>query len=306
MRCRVLALFTLPKPFAGHAGVIQRNALGSWRRAVPDAEIFVCGDEPGAREAAAEVGGRFIPDIARNEYGTPLLGSTFRRVAASTDRPLLGYVNADILLLPDFAAALRRVDPRPFLLVGRRWNLDVHEPLPFEPGWSDSLRMRARARGELFRKDAIDVFVFPRDCPLTDLPEFAVGRPGWDNYFIFLARRLGIPVIDGTSALTIIHQNHGYGHVPARAGDRWEGPEATRNRRLMGGSERFFDIGDATHVLGPDGLRRAAGLGRTLRAIETAHVRLPWLAPVGRLGFALRGVVPFTRRLLGARGGRSA
>jgi hypothetical protein len=294
----MLAFFTLPKPFTGHSAVIQRNALASWRHAVPDAEIHVFGDEPGARDAAAEVGATFVPDVERNAYGTPLLGSTFRRVAATSCQSLLAYVNADILLLPDFAEAIGRVKVSLFLLVSRRWNLDVTEPLAFEAGWGERLRERVRTSGALFRRDAIDLFVFLRESPLVDLPAFAVGRPGWDNWFIFRARQLGIPVVDATSALTVIHQNHGYGHVPAATGDRWEGPEAQLNRSLMGGTERVFDIGDATHVLGPSGLEPARGLRRTLRRIETSHLSYPWLAPVGRLGFALRGLPAVASRML--------
>ena len=82
----MLSFFTIPKPFAGHIGVIQRNALASWRAVLPGAEIVVFGDEPGAGDAAAAVGARFVPDVERNEYGTPLLGSTFRRLAESDER----------------------------------------------------------------------------------------------------------------------------------------------------------------------------------------------------------------------------
>jgi hypothetical protein len=295
----VLSFLTIPKPFDGDIGLIQRNALRSWRRIAPDAEIFVCGDEAGARKAAEEVGARFVPDVERNAFGTPLLGSTFRRVAREATHELLAYVNADIVLLPETLVALRRVDVRPFLLVSRRWNLDVREDIDFTPpDWADRLRARARAEGELYRRDAIDLFVFPRQGPLVDLPPFAVGRPGWDNWFIFRARQLGIPVIDATEALTLVHQNHGYAHVPSASGDRWEGPEAQQNRALMGGTERFFDIGDATHVLGPGGLRPARGMRHALRMIETVHLYVPWLAPVGRLGFALRGIAPLARRTL--------
>ena len=145
----MISLATIPKPFEGHVGVIQRNALASWRAVLPGAEIVVFGDEPGAGDAAAAVGARFVPDVERNEYGTPLLGSTFRRLAESSSHELLAYVNADIVLLPDFVQALARVSVRPFLLVSRRWNLDVREPLDLSGDWAGSLRARVRADGEL-------------------------------------------------------------------------------------------------------------------------------------------------------------
>jgi hypothetical protein len=298
----MITFFTIPKPFAGHTAIIQNNALASWRRAVPECEIVVCGDEPGAREAAERVGGRFIAEIARNEYGTPLLDATFARVAREARHPILCYVNADIILLPDFVAAVAKIEVRPFLMVSRRWNVDITTPYDFAAaGWDAQLRQRAHAEGELYLPSAIDCFVFPRESPMVTMPPFAVGRPGWDNWFLYNARKRGIPVVDASRAITLIHQNHGYGHIRNGTGDRWEGPEAQRNRALMGGgTERLFDVRDATLVLGPEGLLPASGLYHALRTVETAHLFVPWLAIIGRIGYALRGIPPVSRRTIAA------
>ncbi len=87
----VLSFLTVPKAFEGHAGVIQRNALASWRRSVPGCEIFLCGDDGGAREAAEAVGGRLLPDVERNAFGTPLVGPVFQRVAREATHRLLAW-----------------------------------------------------------------------------------------------------------------------------------------------------------------------------------------------------------------------
>lgn len=293
----MITFFTIPKPFTGKTGVMQLNALKSWRTVAPSSEIVICGDEAGARAAAAEVGARWLPEVATNSFGTPLLGSTFQRVAAESQMELLAYLNADIILLPDFMAALRRVTFRPFLLVARRWNLDLEEAWDFEAAdWSARLRRLVAEKGELFRRDAIDCFVFPRKSPLVDLPQFAVGRPCWDNWFIYNARRRKIPVIDATAAITLVHQNHGYGHVLQSTGDRWEGPEATENRALLGGVERLFDIGDANYVLTDHELKPRRGPAVALRRLETAHLISPLFLPLGYLGYAMRGMKPFCRR----------
>jgi hypothetical protein len=38
----LLSLFSVPKAFADHAGVIQRNAIQSWARLGPNVEIILC------------------------------------------------------------------------------------------------------------------------------------------------------------------------------------------------------------------------------------------------------------------------
>ena len=68
-----LALFSLPKPFRGHEGVIQRNALRSWAGLPGSPELLVFGGEDGAAEAAAAVGARAVPEVARNEQSTPFV-----------------------------------------------------------------------------------------------------------------------------------------------------------------------------------------------------------------------------------------
>jgi hypothetical protein len=94
----------------------------------------------------------------------------------------------------------------------------------------------------------IDYFAFPRKLRWS-LPPFAVGRPGWDNWLICRARELGVPVIDATQAVMVVHQNHDYAHVKFATDTTTEGPEAIRNRDLIGDWGHMFTIRDATHLL---------------------------------------------------------
>ena len=41
----MITIFSTPKPFRGHIGVIQRNALKSWTLLHPDVEMILFGDE---------------------------------------------------------------------------------------------------------------------------------------------------------------------------------------------------------------------------------------------------------------------
>jgi hypothetical protein len=248
----MLTIFSIPKPFQGNISIIQGNAIESWVRLVPTCEVILCGNEPGVARIAAELGIRHIADIVCNEYGTPLLSNAFEQVCALAHHEVLCYVNGDIIFLDDLVGAVRQIDFTQFLLVGQRWNVDIAEPIEFVPGWEHEVRARAIDKGKLAPIDHIDYFVFPKNS-IPSLPEFAVGRPGWDNWMIYHARVRRVPVIDGTCAVSAIHQNHAYGHVPQSSGARWEGPEADKNRALMGGKAHRFYITDATHKLMPGG-----------------------------------------------------
>jgi hypothetical protein len=122
-----------------------------------------------------------------------------------------------------------------FLLVGQRWDLDVTVPLDFSGDWSARLQLDARARGELHRPMGSDYFIFPRDC-FTNMPEFAIGRAGWDNWMIYKARKEGWVTVDATTSIMIIHQNHDYSHLPGGQ-PHYKLPETHENIRLAGGRE---------------------------------------------------------------------
>ena len=241
----MITLFTTPKPFRGHIATIQRNAIQSWLRLRPPCEILVLGDDEGTADVAAEFGLRHIPAIARNEYGTPLLDSIFESAQASASYPLLAYLNADIILLSDFVSAAQRIPFRRFVMVGRRWDLDLNRALDFShPGWEADLRAHLAERGVLHGIKGMDYFVFPAGL-WGSIPSFAIGRPAWDNWMIYRAYTLGIAVVDATSAITAVHQTHDYAHVPAGTGQTWEGPEARRNRALAGNLKYNFNLADA-------------------------------------------------------------
>ena len=254
-----LTLFTSPKPFTNpHIAVIQRNAIRSWLNLGPEVEVLLLGQEEGLAEAAAELGARHIPQVERNANGTPLVSSMFEIARQNSSSPLLGCVNADILLFPDIVDHARRVlelAPR-FLMVGQRWDLEVTELLEFSTNWPQKLRERAFSQGKLHRASGSDYFIFPREC-FADMPKFAIGRAGWDNWMIYSGRARNWPVVDASPTVTIIHQNHDYSHLPGGQ-PHYKLPETDENVRLAGGKRTIFELPDASHVLRNGELRRPA------------------------------------------------
>src|SRR5713101_2533294 len=101
-----LTLFAIPKNFHGHFATIQRNAITSWTRLNPRPEIFLFGDEDGTAEIAGELGIRHFPEVARNEFNTPMIDDLFRRAEQHATSPLIGYINSDIVLTDEFSLAI--------------------------------------------------------------------------------------------------------------------------------------------------------------------------------------------------------
>jgi hypothetical protein len=69
----MLTLFRTAKPFRGHRGIIQLNALKSRTLLHPDIEIILFGDDEGAAEICTECGLRHEPHVERHESGVKRL-----------------------------------------------------------------------------------------------------------------------------------------------------------------------------------------------------------------------------------------
>lgn len=250
----MLTIFAIPKAFKGHIGVIQRNAITSWTLLRPRPEIILFGDEEGTREIAEELEATHVPDVACNEFGTPLLNDLFQQAEKRAAHQLLCYVNADIVLLDDFVDAIKKLQTWriKFLMVGRRWDLDVTEALEFEvPNWDCIVRDSALIANRQCASNWIDYFAFTKGFAHQVLP-FAIGRTRWDNWLIWHARSMGYPVVDASKSVMAIHQSHDYSHRPNGYHGVWSGEEARRNAELAGGWQHHYTTDDATHRLSYD------------------------------------------------------
>jgi hypothetical protein len=255
----VLTFFSTPKPFQGHINVIQRNALRSWQQVHPDVEILLFGDDAGAAAVCAELGIRHVPGVRKNRYGTKYLASIYDQAQQLARHNLLCHVNCDILLLGDFSRAVQQIAgaSEPFLMAGRRWDVDIREPLPFEtPGWQDEVKKLAIQANRQRPSQWIDYFVFRKGLFYKHIPEFVIGRPGWDNWLLWHARHSGARLIDASAVVCAVHQNHDYGYHPEGEKGVWEGEEAQENYALLEGHRRFRTLDNATHLLKPDGMHR--------------------------------------------------
>ena len=246
----LITLFSAPKPFTNlHIAMIQRNAIRSWTL-LPDVEVILLGEEAGLAEAARELGVKHLSNVACNESGTPLISSMFQRVREHSVSNLLCIINADMILMPDFIEVVKQTVKLKdkFVLLSQRWDYDITSLIDFTEGWESRLRESVRKQNQLHRPAGSDFFLFPKSC-YQDIPDFTIGRAGWDNWMIYKARQQKWPVIDCTPSVMIVHQNHDYSHLP-NGKSHYDHPDTNENIRLAGGQANIrYTILDSTHRL---------------------------------------------------------
>lgn len=246
----LLTLFTAPKPFTNpHINIIQRNAIQNWLQLGPEVKVLMMGRETGMPEVAAELGVHHVHEVACHEAGPPIISSMIDYARRLTDSPYLCITNADVLFFPEILSttlAVARLADK-FLLLSQRWDLEIRDLYDFSPGWETRLWHEVQSRGRLHPPLGSDYFIFPREL-LEDIPDFTIGRSGWDNWIIYHAMQEGWATLDITPSLRIVHQNHDYSHLP---GNRppYKLPETKQNIALAGGEENMLTIMDMPQQL---------------------------------------------------------
>ncbi|CAN2045681.1 O-methyltransferase [Candidatus Magnetomoraceae bacterium gMMP-13] len=248
-----ISIFAMPKPFKDeHINIIQQNAIKSWTLLNPRPEIILLGDEEGTKEIADKFKIKHIPYIECNEFGTPLLNSIFEVAQFNSLSNILAYINADIILMNDFIEATEKVIDHnfdKFLMIGRRWDFDLIQFINFQGNsWEYELRNILKKNGILHAETGIDYFIFTKNMWGT-IPPFALGRTAWDNWLVLRALNLKMPVIDATQAITAIHQDHDYSHLPCGKEEAWNGTEAKKNLLVRGGYDNVRRIAVANWTL---------------------------------------------------------
>jgi hypothetical protein len=210
-----------------------------------------------------------VPEVARDEKGIPQVDAVMCIGHKNSDSPILCYANADMILLPDLLEATRQVSrqAKDFLLVGQRWDLDQTVPLDFNGGWESRLRRDVAARGKFYSPWGIDYFVFPNHL-YTEVPNFTIGRPAWDNWMVYHARTAFGMAIDASVDVLVVHQNHDYSHLPGNK-PPYGSEVAKLNTAKAGGRKKAYNILDTNFELKKGRIRRPQlRLVRLLRRME--------------------------------------
>jgi hypothetical protein len=260
----MLTIFATPKPFSGYFDVIQRNAIGSWTQIAPAPQIILFGNSEGTREIANEFSLEHVPQVESNEFGTPYLRSLIAEAENRARYDMLCYVNADIILTAGFEQAAKQVRAKmnSFLMVGRRMNMWIKEPIHFDANWRARLNQEIAARAIPGDHTGIDFFVFPKGFYRT-IPPVVIGRAWFDQWMIKAALEQRDPVVDTSPLVPIVHQKHDYTHVEGGLNWAYGGVEAERNLEFCGGKHAYTLL-DVSHELTPNGRIRRVFLRRTI------------------------------------------
>lgn len=274
----MVTIFTTPRAFRGHFGVIQRNALLNWMNIEPRPQILVLGNDEGTAEICQELGLTHIPDVACNEFGTPLFDSMLAKAEALAQYDIMLMLSSDIILPKHVMSCVKTIHDRfgdQFCAVARRYNVSLNDVRDFSTkDWDEWLKPLVQ-----YKKNenlvAGDFFLFPKGF-FANPPGFSYGRCFLDTWMFYKTIAKEAALVDLSDAFFIYHQTHDYSHHPKGRAGVYGGDEWERNNVLYGGWRYRFSIQDANWIFDGKTFKHPRLTYRRLRA---RWKRLPVLKP---------------------------
>ena len=263
----MITFLSSPKPFTGAARDNQLNAVRSWLKACPGAEVILYGASEGCAEACAALGVKHAPGIACSPSGVPYFDAIARHAQEHARCDTQIYLNCDILIGPGIADALKAVGFPKFLILGQRIDLPPGAKLSSGDDLLASLRALAPTGAALHSVTGMDYFIFPRGL-WEGLKPLVIGRALYDSALIGFCLRRGIPVIDATCTIMALHQHHDYSHLKDGEKEVAAGPDAKNNVLVHGVAHSPPNVGDAGWRLIDGRLLKSDFRGDLLRRFE--------------------------------------
>ena len=163
-----------------------------------------------------------------SKTGIPILRSMFIHAQLlNRTTPFYGYANSDILFDLNLVSTLEALKNdiarfKQLLVIGRRVNYNFEYKQEIDNLTSISQYVR---NGQMFQTNALDYFITKHSgYPWRTIPNFVVGRVGYDNWLVATALQKNISVVDATLTLSALHQTgldgNFAGHTYKESGER--------------------------------------------------------------------------------------
>lgn len=191
----------------------EENAIKSWLCIHPESEVILFTEQKNhavLNDSRIIVCNELKKDV--NNKGLPFLNFLFEQASRRAKYKLLCYCNADIILTESIVPIFEKLYEltSSFLAVSQRTDVLIDSVIDFtDPSENRKFHDTVKENGKIHPPYGSDIFVFPKHQYTTEnMPDMLVGRPGWDNWMIYDARKRFNKLVDIKASDSVIHQDH--------------------------------------------------------------------------------------------------
>ena len=190
---------------------IYKNTIRNWERLKPWVQpvLYYLPGEDSLLDFAKAHGWDVMEVPKLSKAKVPVLRHMFLKAREKYTTPFYCYTNGDILFDDGLIKTLKVLKPvtskmKQVLIVGRRTNYKVSPGQVIDS--FDDIKASSK-KGQLFGTNAQDYFISTsRGYPWETIPDFVVGRVGYDNWLVVTAIVKKMVVIDTTKTVIALHQ----------------------------------------------------------------------------------------------------
>ena len=210
---RIITLFTTLRDVKVRERV-HNQTLKNWASLAPavlPVLYLMPNDSEYWTRRATELGWK-LEKVPRTRGGVPIVKDMYNVTAEKYPSPFIGFANADNMFGNSLVETLvgltqnnkELVHGRMSLIVGRRREITDTKINDTSGEYVDSTAPRLG----LHKTYAQDYFLFGNGGKFhwNRVPDFVVGRLGYDNWLVVMAQRWNITLIDGTQTIHNLHQ----------------------------------------------------------------------------------------------------
>ena len=217
----LVTMFTTLKDVSVRTELHERT-LSNWAALSPGMQPVLFVPQPDVQtsrwvDLAGESGWdvRATSDLKK---GIPILTAMFKRILQEYNTPFVGFANGDILFDHSIIetlqelSAIKDVEHESIMIVGKRQNVNITQ---YDLGSGENMTKlhQTDLRAKEHAGYAQDYFIISRKgLPWEKIPDFVIGRNGYDNWLVTEAQGWNTTLIDATRTIMALHQVGADGH----------------------------------------------------------------------------------------------
>lgn len=272
-----MVIFSSPKPFTTETLPVQISALRSWRKYLPHAKAVLFGNDKKLKDICRSENAEFGGLLPVDNRGNEKISDVFQRAVALAGSQDLIYLNSDIFLDETIRPAVKILEEftGPYLATARRRCIGRWDGPALDGQKLESFLGLKKNHFRWGQACSLDIFLF-RGVPVKQMPPFRIGQAAWDNWLVFHARSLGIPVIDLSRVLRPFHCDHDYSYSRDNPNPRIRNQNGDKeNLDLLGGEAKKLHMGHCNYEVRESKIVRREGVAFWQRESEILRIRKP-------------------------------
>ena len=202
---------------------IQHSALYSWKeQGIP---VIAPTNEVDTETACAGYDNITLIDGVKRgrEIGfptqSPIVPDLIAKALPVADTTMVAYINADIIITENFVEKIQQMVDKygyDIYAVGSRYEIDLKEYVNSPESYK---KVQEQNRGAYDDSTSSDIFIaskFTWRKVISEMPDFILGRWGWDNYLHMMAEVYRLKKHNCSDVLPILHCKHTFHHIYAQ------------------------------------------------------------------------------------------